>query len=105
MAPDDWVFGGQQHPEEGLNRDSFRKWVVVPALRNAGLSERTRTHDLRHPCALLLIQLGAHPKAIQERLGHSEIGVTLNLYGHLFPSVEAHLTDALEDLRRSAAGT
>ena len=59
----------------------------------------------RHTCASLLIQLGAHPKAIQDRLGHSDIGVTLNLYGHLFPSVEEHLTDALEDLRRSGTGS
>lgn len=63
------------------------------------------THDLRHTCASLLIQLGAHPKAIQDRLGHSDIGVTLNLYGHLFRSIEEHLTDALEDLRRSATGS
>ena len=42
--------------------------------------------------------VGRAPKAIQERLGHSDIGVTLNLYGHLFPSLEEHLTDALDDL-------
>lgn len=105
LGPDDWVFGGQDDPAEGLNRDSFRKWVVLPALRAAGLPEAVRTHDLRHTCASLLIQLGAHPKAIQDRLGHSDIGVTLNLYGHLFPSLEEHLTDALEDLWRTASGT
>lgn len=65
-------------------------------------AEAVRTHDLRHTCASLLIQLGAHPKAIQERLGHSDISVTLNLYGHLFPSLEEHLTDALDELGRTA---
>lgn len=63
------------------------------------------THDLRHTCASLRIQLGAHPKAIHDRLGHSDIGVTLNVYGHLFPSLGEHLTDALEALRRSATGS
>jgi integrase len=96
------VFGGQRDPADGLNRDSFRKWAMIPALRDAGLPEAVRTHDLRHTCASLLIQLGAHPKAIQERLGHSDISVTLNLYGHLFPSLEEHLTDALDDLWRTA---
>ena len=102
LEPEDWVFGNQQDPAEGLNRDSFRKWVMVPALEDAGLSPKVRTHDLRHTCASLLISLGAHPKAIQERLGHSDISVTLNLYGHLFPSLEEQLTDALDDLGRSA---
>ena len=82
------MFGGQRDPADGLNRDSFRKWAMIPALRDAGLPEAVRTHDLRHTCASLLIQLGAHPKAIQERLGHSDISVTLNLCGHLFPSLE-----------------
>lgn len=103
LGPDDWVFGGQRDPADGLNRDSFRKWAMIPALRDAGLPEAVRTHDLRHTCASLLIQLGAHPKAIQERLGHSDISVTLNLYGHLFPSLEEHLTDALDELGRIAS--
>jgi hypothetical protein len=30
LDPDDRVFGNQQDPTEGLNRDSFRKWVMVP---------------------------------------------------------------------------
>lgn len=102
---DDWVFGNQAGPAEGLNRDSFRKWVMVPALEAAGLPITVRTHDLRHTCASLLIQLGAHPKAIQEWLGHSDITVTMNLYGHLFPSLEARLAEGLDDLGRRASGS
>lgn len=89
LHPDDWVFGGQADPADGLNRDSFRKWVMLPALAEIGLPLAVRTHDLRHTCASLLIELGAHPKAIQDWLGHSDITVTMNLYGHLFPSLEA----------------
>ena len=44
-------------------------------------------YDLRHTCASLLIQLGAHPKLIQEWLGHKSITVTMDVYGHLFPSL------------------
>jgi integrase len=46
-------------------------------------------HDLRHTCASLLIAQGTHPKLIQARLSHSSIMITLDRYGHLFPSVEA----------------
>jgi integrase len=50
----------------------------------------------------LLVQLGAHPKAIQERLGHSSITVTMDVYGHLFPSVAEALTERLDDVFRAA---
>jgi integrase len=46
----------------------------------------------------MLIKLGAHPRAIMERLGHSSITVTLNTYGHLFPELEEHLTEGLNGL-------
>ncbi|MSO18453.1 MAG: hypothetical protein EXQ68_07225, partial [Acidimicrobiia bacterium] len=35
-------------------------------------------------------------RAIMERLGHSSIQVTINTYGHLFPSLDEALTDGLE---------
>lgn len=57
---------------------------------------------MRHTCAALLIALGAHPKAIQERLGHSTINITLDRYGHLFPALDEALTERLEELRAKA---
>jgi len=66
------------------------------------LCRRRHNHDLRHTCVALLIELGAHPKAIQERLGHSSITVTMDVYGHLFPSLNAALTERLDDVFRSA---
>jgi integrase len=55
-----------------------------------------RFHDLRHTCASLSIAAGAHPTLIKVRLGHSSIQITIDRYGHLFPSVEAALADALD---------
>lgn len=62
-----------------------------------------RFHDLRHTCASLLIAQGAHPKLISARLGHSTIQITLDRYGHLFPSVEEALAEKLD--AAFAAGT
>ncbi|MEO8691983.1 MAG: tyrosine-type recombinase/integrase [Acidimicrobiales bacterium] len=103
LRPSDFVFESLNGDEGPLNRDSFRKWVLLPALRRAGLPEEYRTHDLRHTHASMLIELGAHPKAVSDRLGHSDIGVTMNVYGHLFPSVEEEIVDRLEELGRRAA--
>jgi len=62
------------------------------------LREGLRLHDLRHTCASLLIQLGAHPKVIQEWLGHRSITVTMDVYGHLYPSLAEALAERLDDV-------
>jgi integrase len=71
--------------------------IAVPNVwRRSWLCRRRHNHDLRHTCASLLVAAGAHPKLIQARLGHSSITTTLDRYGHLFPSVEEALADALD---------
>ena len=47
-----------------------------------------RVHDLRHFHATLLLQMGIHPKVVQERLGHSTISVTLDTYSHVVPGLQ-----------------
>jgi integrase len=86
-----------------LRHSNFRARHFKPAVVRAGLPDATRFHDLRHSFAAMLIAQGAHPRAIMERLGHSTIQVTLGTYGHLFPSLEASLTEALDDVYRNAA--
>ena len=90
-------------PDGGpLRHRNFYDRHFKPAVLAAGLPDAMRFHDLRHTCAALLIALGAHPKAIQERLGHSSITVTLDRYGHLFPSLDEALTVRFDALRRDA---
>ncbi len=90
-------------PEGGpLRHKNFYRRLFKPAVLAADLPQGTRFHDLRHTCAALMIALGAHPKAIQERLGHSSITVTLDRYGHLFPSLDEALTARLDEMRQDA---
>ncbi|WP_436711839.1 tyrosine-type recombinase/integrase [Brevibacillus formosus] len=42
-----------------------------------------RFHDLRHTHATLMLKIGEHPKIVSERLGHSSIQMTLNVYSHV----------------------
>jgi integrase len=49
---------------------------------------RIRFHDLRHTHATLLVSGGVHPKIASERLGHSKIGITLDLYSHVLPGMQ-----------------
>jgi integrase len=49
---------------------------------------RVRFHDLRHAHATHLLMAGVHPKIASERLGHSKIGITLDLYSHVMPGMQ-----------------
>ena len=44
---------------------------------------RIRLHDLRHGWATMALSADVHPKVVQERLGHSSITVTLDVYSHV----------------------
>lgn len=66
-------------------------------LEKAGLP-RIRFHDLRHTHATLLLARGVHPKIVQERLGHSSITMTLDLYSHLVPGLQEAAAATLNGL-------
>ena len=54
-----------------------------------------RWHDLRHTCAALSLEVSPNLAMVQARLGHEDIRTTINIYGHLLPSVEAALAEGL----------
>jgi integrase len=92
-AADELVFVA---PEGGpLRRSTFRTRVFDPAVGRAGLDGLT-FDGLRHSAAGLLIEAGAHIETIKQRLGHSSIPVTSDVYGSLLPSVDEGVTTALE---------
>ena len=67
-----------------------------------------RFHDLRHTNATLQLEAGIHPKVVQERLGHSDIGVTLDTYSHVTPTLgrdAARRLDAVFDEESAIAST
>lgn len=44
-------------------------------------------HAMRHTHAVWLLKAGVHPKVVQERLGHETIGITMDIYSHVMPSM------------------
>lgn len=47
-----------------------------------------RFHDLRHSHASQLLRDGVNPKVISERLGHSRVAFTLDVYSHVLPGMQ-----------------
>ena len=79
-------------------RNVTRRFQV--ALERAGLP-RLRFHDLRHTCASLLLAQGVQPRVVMETLGHSTIGLTMDTYSHVMPSLQREAADRMEDVLAS----
>jgi len=85
-------------------RNLLRQFHSV--LARAGLPA-VRFHDLRHTSATLLLNEGVHPKLVQARLGHSQIGLTMDTYSHVLPAVDGAVATVIERIIESGglAGT
>lgn len=59
---------------------------------------RIRLHDLRHTNATALLELGVNAKVIQQRLGHSDISVTLGTYTHVHPEMDQQAAEAMDSV-------
>ena len=59
---------------------------------------RIRLHDLRHTNATLSLKGGVHPKVVSERLGHSSVTITLDLYSHVTPGISRDAADTVESM-------
>jgi integrase len=68
-----------------------------PLLAKAGVP-KIRFHDLRHSAASLLLSMGTRPKIVPELLGHSNISMTLDMYSHTIPSLQADVMSRLNTL-------
>jgi len=63
---------------------------------------RVRFHGLRHSHATQLLASAVHPKVAQERLGHTTITTTLDLYSHVSGIMQADAADRLDAVFRDA---
>jgi len=66
-------------------------------LRVAGLPD-IRFQDLRHTATTIMLQQNIHPKVVQERLGHSDIRLTLNTYSHVMPGMQEEAVDKIDEV-------
>jgi integrase len=82
------IFPGQRGY---LDRSYVSRTCHRDALKGAGLRQTVRLHDLRHSAAAGWLAAGLPMIYVQRQLGHSNIGTTIDLYGHL---EESFLRDA-----------
>ena len=68
---------------------------IISACQKTGV-KRIRVHDLRHSHASYLISKGANIELISKRLGHAKTSMTMDTYGHLYPTDEHKIIDIIE---------
>jgi integrase len=66
-------------------------------LERAGPPQSTRFYDPRHTCATLLLGSNAHPKYVQELLGHASIALTLDTYSHVLTGMDGEIGGGMDD--------
>ena len=80
------------HPTLPLQEDVQTSGLANP--ETAVLAPpRLRLHHLRHTHASLMLSKGIRLKIVSERLGHSSIAITANIYSHVLPSVQQEAVD------------
>ena len=84
VGPEDLVFS---HLDGSALRPDTVTRAFSRLVNKIGL-KGIRFHDLRHTHASLLLREGVHLKVVSERLGHSGIGITGDLYSHVLPGVQ-----------------
>lgn len=57
-----------------------------------------RFHDLRHSHASLLLKEHVEPKVISERLGHSNINITLDIYSHVYEETNMEVANTFDEI-------
>lgn len=89
----------QPDPEDRLfnKRPQYVRSILKDRAEKAGVKQ-IRVHDLRHSHASMLINLGANPLLVAERLGHESPEITLKTYSHLFPSSQTDIVNKITKL-------
>ncbi|MDX2032628.1 MAG: site-specific integrase [Blastocatellia bacterium] len=83
--------------ETGGPYSQARLRVVFKGIaKAAGLPKGFNPYSCRHSTATLLMSAGVNPKIVSERLGHSTVSITLGIYSHVMPGMQAAASVELE---------
>lgn len=88
-----------------LASQNIRRRHLKPIVERFGFPPEVNLYTLRHTHATMLLEAGENPKVVSERLGHSSIVLTLDVYSHVLPSMQQAAAQKLETALFSRFGT
>ena len=98
LSDDDLVIG---HADGSIVQPIYISQHWARTIRTTKLAH-LRFHDLRHAHATHLLASGVHPKVASDRLGHSKVGITLDLYSHVIPGMQEDAAAMVDKALKSA---
>jgi integrase len=75
-------------------RNLLRKFKAL--MKKANVPE-IPFHNLRHTDVTMLMRMGENPKVVSERLGHSRVGIKLDIYSHTNEEMQRKTADRFDD--------
>jgi integrase len=98
ISDEDFVVG---HPDGTLMPPIYISQQWGYAIAKTKLA-KLRFHDLRHTHATHMLANRVHPKIASERLGHSRVGITLDLYSHVIPGMQEDAAKTVDQALKAA---
>jgi len=92
LKPKQLVFSNETNTY--LQPTKTRKWIVQ--VQEKYKLEKITTHDLRHTHCSLLFEAGASIKEVQDRLGHTDVQTTVNIYAHVTQKAKEEAIEKFE---------
>ncbi len=80
-------------------RSLTHEWV---RLLGVHALKRIKLHSTRHSHASHMLASNMHPKIVQERLEHSSIAITIDIYSHAMPNMQQDAVELVDDALQSA---
>ena len=80
-------------------RSLTHEWV---RLLGVHALKRIKLHSTRHSHASHMLASNVHPKIVQERLEHSSIAITIDIYSHAMPNMQQDAVELVDDALQSA---
>ncbi len=99
LTDDDLVLG---HADGTIMTPMYVSQTWGRRIKKSGLKV-IRFHDLRHSHATQMLSNKVHPKEASERLGHSKVSITLDLYSHVIPGMQEDAAALVDAALQSAA--
>ncbi|HDR7790940.1 site-specific integrase [Bacillus mobilis] len=93
----DFIFSTNEGYPKTIKHLSIR---MQRLLKKTSIQKQITPHSFRHTHTSLLIEANVHIKEIQERLGHSDINTTMDIYAHMTKNIKKEASNKFSNLMK-----
>lgn len=95
---------GIRYSSGSITNGNLRRELKNSVVASSAGVRVVRLHDARHGCATLLTAAGVAPRVVMEILGHSQIGITMDVYTHVVQDMQREASSHMDRLLKRRPG-